>query len=400
MTARGLTVPPARVRTADLIRAATVGIRARPLRTILAAAGVAIGVAAIVTMIGISTSSRAQLDILLNRLGTNLLTAGPGNTLSGTQAQLPTESISMVDRIGPVTAASATAPLPTVHVYRNPYVASGETNSIEVEAAYAGLPGVVGTKVADGRWFPDGGGLPAVVLGQQAAQRLGIARPGPRVWLGGQWFSVIGILAPVPLAPDLDSSALVSWSAAHHYLGFDGHPGLIYLRCVPTQVEAVEGVLAPTVNPVAPSEVLVSRPSDALAAQRSTSYALNAQLIGLAIVALVIGALGVANTMIIAVLERRADIGLRRSLGATRVHIAAQYLTESIALALAGGIVGSIIGYAAISVFAGIHGWPTSVPEWVVAGSLILPVLTGAAAGLYPAARAAALAPTTALTQP
>lgn len=388
---------PARLRPSDLLRTSASGVRARPLRTVLSALGIAIGIAAMLTMVGISTSSQAQLNVLLERLGTNLLTASPGTTFAGTPAKLPLESIAMVRRIGPVTADSATATLPNVAVYRNQFIPVGQTSSIEVRAAYAGLAGVVGAHIQDGRWFSDQASIPTVVLGYLAAQRLGVSQPGVRVWLGGQWFGVVGVLAAVPLALELDSSALVSWPTAERFLGFGGNPTLLYVRCVESQVEAVQGVLGATANPAAPDEVLVSRPSDALAAKRSASYALNAQLLGLGVVALLIGGVGVANTMVISVLERRGEIGLRRSLGATRGHIRIQFLTESVVLSVGGGVAGGLLGFAATAAFAWLRSWPPTLPWWALVGSVVLPGIIGALAGLYPAERAARLAPTQAL---
>ena len=154
-----------------------------------------------------------------------------------------------------------------------------------------------------------------MVLGATAARRLGRV---PAVYLDGRWFTVIGTLEPVPLATELDSSVLVGWAAASAYLGFDGHPTTVYTRSVDAQVEAVRAVLAPTANPEHPNEVKVDRPSPALAARRATTATFTALLLGLGAVALLVGGIGVANTMVISVLERRAEIGLRRSLGATR----------------------------------------------------------------------------------
>jgi putative ABC transport system permease protein len=185
---------------------------------------------------------------------------------------------------------------------------------------------------------------PGVVLGPTAAERLGVRTPGTRVWLGGQWFGVTGILSPIPLAPELDTAALVGWPAAERYLGFDGRPTSVYVRSATAQVEAVRNVLPGTANPAAPNEVRVSRPSDALAARRATDQALGSLLLGLGAVALLVGAIGVANTMVISVLERRAEIGLRRSLGATSKQIRLQFLTESVLLSALGGLAGVLLG--------------------------------------------------------
>ena len=389
--------PPSRLRAADVVRVAGAGLRGRPLRTVLSIAGIAIGIAAMLAVVGISTSSHAELDRTLDELGTNLLTVRPGTRLNGGGAKLPKDATAMVARVAPVTTAAATGVV-RASVYRNDRMPSGETGGIAVLAAGPGLLEAVGGQVRAGRWFNAATAeYPAVVLGSDAARRLGVRTPGTRVWLGGNWFGVVGILRPVPLAAEVDAAALVGWRSAGRYLGFDGRPTIIYTRSAETRVEEVRAVLARTANPTAPNEVSVSRPSDALAAQRAAGFTLSAQLLGLGVVALLIGGIGVANTMVIAVLERRSEIGLRRALGATRGHVAGQFLAESLLLSVLGGVVGVALGLAATAAYAATQGWPVVVPAWATAGGAAATALIGAVAGLYPAVRAARLAPTAAL---
>jgi putative ABC transport system permease protein len=345
--------------------------------------------------------TRSRLRPALDQLGTNLLTVAPGTTLMGQDAKLPVESAMMVSRIGPVQSVAAVGRIPTARIYRNEFVPSGQTRGTSVMAVDAGLLETIGGKMAKGAWLNAATAAePAVVLGATTARLLGIRAPGPRVWLGGQWFGVAGLLAPVPLAPELDSAALVGWPAARDYLRFDGHPTTIYTRSHPAAVEAVRSVLAATANPLQPDEVRVSRPSDALIAQRSTSRTLDALLQGLGAVALLVGGIGVANTMVISVLERRPEIGLRRSLGATRGQIRLQFLAESLLLSGLGGTGGLLLGAAAAGTYAVTRGWPVVVPIWMVAGGIGATLVIGALAGLYPAVRAARLSPTVALTSP
>jgi len=374
----------------DLARVGASGLRTRPLRVFLSALGIAIGIAAMLSVVGISTSSRADLDQTLSRLGTNLLVAGPGKTLFGQEAKLPVEAIEMVDRIGPVEHASGTGSL-GVSVYRNDHIPRGQNNAIAVLAARPDLLSTVGGTVAAGTWLV--AGTPTVVLGSKAAQRLDIRQPGRRVWLGDQWFGVVGILHPTPLARELDSAALVAWSSAESFLDFDGHPTTVYCRSTPDQVEAVRSVLAATASPGHPEEVTVSRPSDALAAQRATDDTFTGLLLGLGAVALFVGGVGVANTMIISVLERRSEIGLRRSLGATRGHIRAQFLAESLLLSALGGGGGVLLGILVTALYAITQHWPVTVPAWASSGGFAATLIIGAFAGLYPAVRAARLSP-------
>jgi putative ABC transport system permease protein len=390
-----------RLRPRDVLRLVVYGLRARPQRGVLSALGIAIGIAAMVAVVGISTSSRAELNQQLSALGTNLLTAGPGSTFFGGQATLPDESVAMIRRIGAVQTVTAIGQVRGANVYRNDRIPAGETGGIGTYAAYLDLLDTVGATVASGSWLNEATAqYPAVVLGSRAAQRLGIGalHEGLQVWLGAQWFTVIGILDPVPLVPRLDTAALVGWGAAERYLDFDGHISTLYVRAAPgAAVEAVRGVLARTANPEAPNEVDVSRPSDALAAEAAVDIAFTGLLLGIGAVALLVGGIGVANTMVISVLERRSEIGLRRSLGATRGHIRTQFLAEALLLSVLGGAAGILLGSGVTAAYATLQGWPAVVPAWVMAAGIAATQITGAMAGLSPALQAARVAPTEAL---
>ncbi|GAA1420896.1 ABC transporter permease [Catellatospora coxensis] len=396
----GLTAP--RLRWADLVRVGAIGLRTRPTRALLSALGIAIGIAAMVAVVGISASSRAELDQTLDRLGTNLLTVSPGSSLFGQDAKLPVEAATMIERIGPVTDVSAVGRVDT-KVYRSDRIPAAESGSLGVRATDLDLPATVGAELADGTWLNAATArYPATVLGATAASRLGVPEAGPdrQVWLGGRWFTVVGILRPVPLAAELDTAALIGWPAAESYLDFDGHATTVYTRSAESQVEAVSGVLAATANPEAPNEVKVSRPSDALAAQLATDKAFTGLLLGLGAVALLVGGVGVANTMVVSVLERRAEIGLRRSLGATRGQVRGQFLTESLLLAALGGVGGVLLGGLVTTAYALFQGWPGVVPAWATLGGLCATLVIGGVAGLYPAVRASRLSPTEALSTP
>jgi putative ABC transport system permease protein len=332
----------------------------------LSVLGIAIGIAAMVAVVGISTSSQADLQRKLSRLGTNLLTVGPGQTFFGENSYLPDEAIPMISRIPPVTSVSATGKVTNAKVYRNDRIPTGQSGVIAVLAARTDMPATVGASVADGVWLNDATArYPAVVLGSSAAKRLGIgsAGAGIQIWLGNHWFTVVGILDPVELAPELDSATPIGWPVAQSLLGFDAHPITVYTRTREDAVEAVQAVLAATANPQHPNEVKVSRPSDALAAMQATDKAFTGLLLGLGAVALLVGGVGVANTMVISVLERRAEIGLRRSLGATRGQIRLQVLAEALLLCALGGSGGVLLGVAVTTTYASTQHWPRSCPR-------------------------------------
>jgi putative ABC transport system permease protein len=367
---------------------------------VLSALGIAIGIAAMIAVVGTSTSSRAQLNRLLDSLGTNLLTVAPGLTLFGEQATLPDQSVPMIGRIRSVESVTAIGLLRDAKVYRTNRIPAVQSGGIGTYAVRADLLGTVRGTVRSGIWLNDAvARYPTVVLGAATAERLGIGalHRDLQIWLGARWFTVIGILDPVPLAPELDLGALIGWPAAQRYLGFDGDITTIYTRTDPDAVEAVRDLLARTANPAQPNEVDVSRPSDALAAQVAADKTFTALLLGLGAVALLVGGIGVANTMVISVLERRSEIGLRRSLGATREHIRTQFLTESLLLSALGGGAGIVLGSAVTAGYATAQSWPTEIPTWAVAGGLAAAVIIGGVAGLYPAIRAARVAPTEAL---
>lgn len=409
MTAAGDLIP-ARLKAADLARVATAGLRTRPLRAALSALGIAIGVAAIVAVLGLSASSQAGLLAEIDSLGTNLLTVGAGTTFTGKPAQLPVAAPAMIGRIGPVESVADTAVVPDNNtVYRSPLIPAVDTNALEVQAASLNLPAVIAARVAQGSYLNAAtANEPVAVLGASAAQRLGIGRvyPGEKIWLDGMWFYVGGILRPAVLAPEIDTSVLVGFRAAERFLGYHtdvtghpvpGQPTMIYVRVQTSQVAAVQSVLAQAAYPENPNQAAVSQPSAALTARAQAQGALNSLFLGLGAVALLVGAVGVANIMIISVLERRSEIGLRRALGATRGQIRTQFLAEAVTLTLLGGAAGVAAGAAVTSVYATAKGWAVVIPALAWGGGISAAIVIGAIAGLLPALRAARLSPTEAL---
>jgi putative ABC transport system permease protein len=384
----------------DVVRVGSMGLRSRRLRTALSTVGVAIGIAAMVGVLGLSASSREDLQRQIRALGTNLLQVEAGQGFGRGTGTLPITAASMVSRIGPVTEVGSLTTVDAT-VRRTDLVSEGITGGISVFAADIDLLPTLRAEMADGVWFNQATATyPTTVLGATAARQLGVrdVADGQRVYIGGQWFAVIGILGPVQAATGLDRAAIVGVPAAQTYLVGDTlAPGTLYVRTTDGGIDPVRRVLPATVNPETPEEVEVSRPSDVLAAQEAANTAFTSLFLGLGAVALLVGGIGIANVMVIAVIERRSEIGLRRALGATRAHIRRQFLTEALLLATAGGVAGVIMGAAVTAVYAQIKGWPVVVPAVAVVGGIVAAVVIGAIAGLYPATRAARLAPTEAL---
>jgi putative ABC transport system permease protein len=384
----------------DLFRLSSLGLHTRKLRAALSALGIAIGVAAIVAVLGLSQSAEAGLLAEIDALGTNLLTVANGQTLFGQTAELPTQAPAMIQRVPGVTEVQYTGTVDNVDAYRSPRIPSIDTNALTVQAASLDLLSDIRDSPAQGKFLNAATARePVAVLGAIAAQRLGIDRvfSGERIWLDNQWFYVAGILNQAVYAPDIDTAVLVGFPAADTYLGFDGHPSTIYVRTQTDHVDAVQALLARAANPEDPSQVNVSQPSAALTARAAAQSALNGLFLGLGAVALLVGAIGVANIMVISVLERRSEIGLRRALGATRGHIRMQFLSEALLLSLIGGAIGVAVGAAAVAIYTYLKGEATVIPTEAWAGGIGAALVIGAIAGLMPALRAARMSPTQAL---
>ena len=387
------------LRATDILPLAALGVLSRPTRAILSAAGIALGIATMVCVLGISSSSRAQLIAQIDALGTNLLTVTPGQSLTGVNLTLPRTAPAMVRRIGPVLAASAIGDV-DASVYRNDRIPVVNTEAITVYWADASLLRTLQGHVDSGRFLTAATSrFPAVVLGADAASALGVDRADGTVqlWLGDHWFSVVGILDPLPLAPELDRTALIGLSAARQLLHARGSPVQIYVRTDPASIAAAAAVIPATADPAAPQNVAVADPADALIARADASAAFQSLFLGLGAVALLVGGIGIANVMVIAVLERRGEIGLRRALGASRQHIGLQFVAEAALLATSGGAAGAVLGGFATTVYASQRHWSATVPVLVLLGAVGIALVVGVTAGLYPALRAARLAPAEAL---
>jgi putative ABC transport system permease protein len=384
----------------DVLAVGSVGLRTRRLRAALSAVGVAIGIASMVAVLGISASSQADLLATIDRLGTNLLTLGAGQSFFGDDSRLPQTARARLGAVDGVQRTASVYAIEGASVRRNQLVDRGETSGITVQAADTGLARALSAQLASGRFLSAATErFPVVVLGSIAARRLGLSSVAaqPQVWIGDRYWTVVGILAPVTLDGGIDRAALVGLPVARSLFGIEANPARIYLRADTDRLAAVRDVVATAANPEHPEEVEVSRPSDALEARAAAKGAFTSLLLGLGAVALLVGGVGIANVMVISVLERRSEIGLRRALGATRRHISVQFLTESLLLGAAGGTAGAVLGALVTAGYAASQGLPAVVPPEAIAGGVVAAIAIGAIAGLYPSMRAARLSPTEAL---
>lgn len=392
-------VPKSRLRPSDVLLVAGDGLRHRKVRTALSALGITIGIAAMVAVLGLSESSRADLSRSIEELGTNLLTVEPSGGFGGGDGVLPEESVAKIGRIGPVDVVADVVTLDELPL-RNDVMDANETKGLSAVAADVDLLDTLRGEVAVGSWLDEGSSsTPSVVLGSVTAERLGIRsiEDGPMITVGGEWFTVIGILDEFPLAEDLDRAVFVGKDIAVAAFETELNPSVIYLRTQREQIDAVRGVVAATADPQNPDEVSTSRPTDVLEAQQAADNAFTSLFLGLGAVALLVGGIGIANVMVIAVIERRNEIGLRRALGGTRAHIRRQFLVEALLLSGLGGAAGVGLGALVTAVYANMEGWEIVIPNVALVGGFAAAIAIGAIAGLYPAMRAARLAPTEAL---
>ncbi|MFB9776608.1 ABC transporter permease [Brevibacterium otitidis] len=393
------TTHTSRLRGIDLLRLGWHGVRAHPARATLSALGIAIGIAAMISVIGISLSSQAKVQEQLAALGTNMLTVSPGESFSGDKTSLPADSAERLRRIDGVEQVSWIAELEGAQAYRNTHIDPGQTNGLTVAAADEQLLSVTSTQLQNGAWFNRATGqYPTTVLGATAAKRLGIATPGSHVTINGTDYAVLGILKPSALAPELNTSVLVGGAQAQKQLEFSGSPTTLFERSAEDSVSQVRDLIPSTLNAQRPNEVSVSRPSDTLAAQNAIDTAFTGLLVGVGSIALLVGGIGVANIMIITVMERRREIGLRRALGATRAHIRKQFMIESVLLATYGGLAGIVLGAACTVTVSLINGWTPTIPLIVPLLGITITIIVGAVAGVLPAMRAANTSPTAALS--
>ncbi|WP_219824204.1 ABC transporter permease [Actinokineospora auranticolor] len=381
----------------------------RPSRTALTALGIVLGVGTLVAVLGLTTTTANQISQRFNVLSaTEVLVKAPEDTggddgAGSSRSLLPEDADDRAMGIlGVVNAGTfRTVPADFVGKISNTSVDPGGYQDIDVVAATAGFFDAVHPTEVQGRVFDRGMQERAdrvVVLGVNAARRLGISNldRGPAILLGGVPATVIGILGDTERRPEVLSAILIPMSTAGDLWPTPAGVAANEQMLVDTKMGAAPVVarqVAFALRPDNPSALSVTAPPDPHALHDNVAGDLGQLFMILALVCLVIGGLGIANTMLVSVLERTPEVGLRRALGAHRKHIALQFLTESGIVGTIGGLIGASVGAVTVTVVSVTQGWTPVIQPWAFLPAPVVGTLIGLAAGTYPALRATRIEP-------
>ncbi|MFF4431556.1 ABC transporter permease [Streptomyces sp. NPDC001513] len=409
---RNRLIPPSRFAAADLLSESLAGVLQRPARSALTALGTILGVGTFVAILGLTATTSSQIDARFNELTATEVnvedTAGAGDATSGviTPNAFPPDADLRVGALNGVKAAGVYWPvaLHGASVRSAPPGVDAPAQQMQVVAASPGVLEAAGTRLKTGRTFDrfaGDRGEQVAVIGEGMASRLGITtlETSPAVFIEGQPFTVIGIVDDVDRKADLLLSVVIPSSAAEKIWGGPGS-GNRAKMLVSTELGAatqVAGEAALALRPDHPEYLKVIPPPDPKALRGSVTSDLNQLFLLLATICLVIGAVGIANTTLVAVLERTGEIGLRRALGARGRHVTVQFLAESGALGTLGGLVGTSLGTMTVVGVAVARDWTPVIHLETVAAAPAIGLVTGLLAGLYPAWRAASIQPAEAL---
>ncbi len=388
-----------KLRIVDVVSQAVRGLTSRKLRTALTALGISIGIASLIAIQGITEANQADAKAEIDALGSDFLFITPGTGVGEEAELLPYASAMLETHIDELEYVAALYPV-DARARRNELVPEVQTGGVTVSALTAAdldLLEPVNGSVAFGRFHDTTSvEVPSVVLGSLAADRLGIRHliGHPTINISGTDFAVIGVLNEFEiLNTDLNRTAIIGLGVADTLFETPDNPSAIYAQVPPEQLDEVRDIIPAQANPAAPGEVAVSRPTEALEIREVIDETFARILQALALIVLAVGGIGIANIMVISVIERRGEIGLRRSLGATRKHIASQFIIESTVLSLLGGLLGVAIGVSIVFGYARYKDFEAIIPWYWLSIGLAAAFGLGAFAGLYPAWRASRLDP-------
>ena len=382
----------------DLMGVAWSGLRARKIRTLLIMLGPIIGVAAMVSAVGLTESAKGALQAQLSQLGTNLIIAQAGGSFGSQTPTFPSDAVQRVENVSTVTGASATTnlsgvialPIKGASTYYQAF-------PVPVRAADTNLPTVLGVPMISGRWL-DGADTQlhtqSVVLGEGIAQQYGYLPGETRtIALNGTNFGVVGVLAPVPLDPQLDNAAFVTQWSAKNIFHTNGQPNQIYVRSIPGSTQATAAAIPTAINLGGPTQTSTQIPSDVLQAAAQADKTLQQVALLAGLLALTVGGIGIANVMSISVIQRSPEIGIRRAVGHSRSKIGFQFLLESLFVGVLGGFLGAILGIGIVYAVSAVAGWVTVIDYAQIPIWMGLALIVSITAGLYPSIKAARLEP-------
>lgn len=402
-----------RLSTSDLFAEALAGMLQRPGRAALTALGTVLGVAAFVAVVGLTGTAGGQISKRFTALAATTVTVeDTGGTGSDSAEDLapdsfPRDADSRVAAIDGVSAAGVWWTVDDqgkIPVTGLPIPGARDPGGMPIVAASPGMLRAARASVREGRLydeFHDSRAERVVLLGAAAAEQLGIASltGQPAIFIGGTPYTVVGIVKDVARETDLLFSVIVPRGTAERFLGQPGadrRPTML-VETRPGAVAVVGAQLAVALRPDAPELFKVITPPDPTQLRDQVSSDLGVLFLLLAGVCLVIGAVGIANTTMVAVLERVPEIGLRRALGARPRHIAGQFLVESAAAGTAGGLVGTSLGVIVVVLVALARQWTAVLAPAAVLPAPFIGTIIGVLAGLYPAVKAARIEPVEAL---
>ncbi|MEM7338970.1 MAG: ABC transporter permease [Actinomycetota bacterium] len=396
----------------DLMSEMTLALTARPARTLLTALGTILGVAALVSTLGLAKTAGNQIVSRFDELEATAVTVEPNQRggFGGDQSRGPQQSAIPWDaedrlvRLNGVTAAGTKSSIQTERLARSVPVIDplGRTEfQVPIIAASPGLFPASRAQLATGRYFDDGHDErndPVAVLGPAAAQRLNVTRVdnSPTIFVGDEALAVVGILADTARQADLLSAIIIPNGVARERFGLAG------LEEVQIEVEVGAAELIGTQAPVAlapdnPDSLRARVPPSPSRVRSDVQSDVNSLFLILGGVSLLVGAIGIANVTLVSVLERTGEIGLRRALGATRIHIALQFLSESVALGALAGLLGTSVGVLTVVVVSATREWTPVLDVWLPFAAPVLGAVIGLVAGTYPAWKAASTEPIAAL---
>jgi ABC-type antimicrobial peptide transport system permease subunit len=392
----------------DLLNEAVAGMLARPARTLLTVAGTVLGIAALVATLGLSKTAGSQIVGRFDALAATQVTAEPAQNSSIGGAAKPTLPWDVEDRISRLNGVVAVGAYGEVDTGGKAVRAvdiedrTGQSSAqMHVVAATPGLLSALRGHISTGRWFDQGYSRDqarVVILGAGAAARLNITRIDNQlaVYIGDELYVVIGIVGDVARQPDLLNALWMPLGTAQARFKAQS-PSKIVIETAIGAANLIARQTAIALNPNDPTLVRVVSPAEPRRVKQDVQSDVDSLFLLLGVVSLVVGAIGIANVTLVTVMERVGEIGLRRALGATRAHIARQFLVESIVMGFAGGIVGASAGIIVVTGTALSRGWTPVLDLWIPFAAPVLGAFVGLIAGLYPSLRAASLEPVEAL---